>query len=604
MSTNTTTGFLRDFAMLAKPYWFSEEKWSARGLLLLIVSLNLGLVYVSIEINRWNNLFFNSIQDRDFNEFTRQIGRFCALAGAYVLIAVYQIYLKQMLEIRWRRWLTDWYLKRWLSEYSYYRLQLRSGEADNPDQRIAEDLRFFVANTLDLSLGLLASTMTVICFATILWGLSGILSFSVGQTNFSIPGYLVWIALAYSFLGTLFTYRIGRPLVRLFYDQQRFEANFRFSLVRFRENAEAIALYRGEEEEVRSFRERFTALARNWRGLMERQRKLSFFTQSFYQLAIVFPILAASPRYFAGAIPLGGLTQTAAAFTTVQGAMSWFVEAYGHLAEWKATIDRLIGFHAAIETARKLRSERDINVILGTQPDLVMEDLDLALPDGRTLVAGASMRIKPGDSVLLTGLPGSGKSTLFRALAEIWPFGRGNINKPAACRMLFIPQRPYVPVGRLRDAVTYPGLGGTFSDTEVQEALSVCGLSYLCGRLEQPNNWGLQLSPGEQQRLAFARALLLKPSWLFLDEATSALDEASEARFYQLVKERLPGVTIFSISHRPTVAAFHDRQVGVRRDVHGLGLMVDLSAEAQPIPRVPAASPATATAAVAAAAAT
>jgi vitamin B12/bleomycin/antimicrobial peptide transport system ATP-binding/permease protein len=576
--------FVRDFRALARPYWVSEEKWRARGLLALIVTLSLTLVYVSVLINRWTNLFFNAIERHDVSAFVHQLLHFCVLASLFVASAIHQTYFTQLLEIRWRRWLTRHTIARWLADQTYYRLQLQNAETDNPDQRIAEDLRLFVGVTLTLGMGFLSSLVTVISFVAILWRLSGVLNVSVAGASLHIYGFMVWAALLYAATGTWVTHLIGNPLIQLNFAQQSFEANFRFTLVRFRENSESVAFYRGEADEERNFAQRFSAVFHNWRAIMRRQKRISSFTIAYSQVALVFPFLAAAPRYIAGAITLGGLTQSVSAFTQLQAALSWFVNVYGSIAEWRATIARLNDFDVAIEKGRERRRPQRIEapvaphgperrkdyirVVTGSGRQLRTEDLTVNFPDGRPLLSDVSICIEKGESALLVGPSGSGKTTFLRAIAELWPFGHGQILKPAVS-MLFLPQRPYLPVGTLTEVVTYPGGAEHYREADVREALTLCGLSHLNDHLEKFQNWALKLPSGEQQRIAFARAVLLKPEWLFLDEATSALDASGEADLYKMIKKHLQDSTLFSISHHRALATFHSRRFETRAATEG-----------------------------------
>jgi putative ATP-binding cassette transporter len=551
-------GFVADLWALVRPFWVSDERWPARGLLAVIVGMNLGLVYLNVLFNQWNNAFYNALQEKNLDVFIHQLIWFGELAVMFIVVAVYQTYLRQMLVIRWRRWLTDRFLSDWLAGRAYYLMQVAGRSADNPDQRIAEDVNQFVTQTLTLSLGLLDSVVTLASFAAILWGLSG--SLQLGPVT--IPGYMLWAALVYAVLGSWLVDRIGRPLVRLNFEQQRFEADFRFALVRIRENAEGIALYRGETDEIGRLQGRFGRVVGNWWDIMRRQKKLTFFTAGYSQIAIIFPFVVAAPRFFAGAITLGGLMQTASAFGQVRSALSWFVDAYGSLADWKATVDRLRSFRVALEETRRAASAGSaIERAASTNGDLVISDLALSLPDGQPLWNGLSLTAAAGDAVLLTGPSGAGKSTLLRALAGLWPYGKGKISIPAGARLLFLPQKPYLPIDSLRAVAAYPSHEDAFTHAEIAEALSACGLEDLTKRLDETRHWANQLSPGEQQRLAIARALLHRPDWLFLDEATSALDEATESRLYSLLRERLPNTTVISVGHRSTLTAFHDRQV-------------------------------------------
>jgi vitamin B12/bleomycin/antimicrobial peptide transport system ATP-binding/permease protein len=558
---------LRDAWNLAGPYWRSEER--GRGLLLLaaVVGLNLSLVGMNVLLSYWSREFFNSMQERDEAAFFSLLlwGRqtesgpmpgFIFVAAVYIAVAVYALYLQQALQIRWRRWLTREYLEGWLADRAYYRVALTDAGTDNPDQRIAEDLRMFVDVTLDLGLGLMRSVVTLLSFILVLWGLSGPLTV-LGVT---LPGYMVWVALLYAAAGTWFAHLIGRRLVGLNFTRQRVEADFRYALVRLRDNVEGVALHAGEADEKRGLLDRFGALVANWWEIMVATKRLTFFTSTYGQAAIVFPYLVAAPRYFSGAIPLGGLTQTATAFSQVQGALSWFVDRYSDIAEWRATVQRLSGFQDAVQAARSAASEgAGPRAVPVEAPDLALEGVSLSLPDGRVLIEDASARVAPGESVLVTGPSGSGKSTLFRAIAGIWPFGSGRVRLPAGARALFLPQRPYLPLGTLRRALCYPMATAAVPDDAVRAALRDAGLGHLEPRLDEEDSWDRRLSGGEQQRVALARALLFKPDWLFLDEATASLDPEGEAGFYTLLRERLPDAAMISIAHRPAVARYHDR---------------------------------------------
>ena len=570
---------LRDAWILIRPYWFSEDRWAGRGLLFIVVALALFTVYINVLLNKWYNLFYNSLQDKDFAAFTSLLLRFAWLAGLYIVAAVYQVYFNQMLQIRWRRWLTERYLGSWLAEGAYYRMQLSSGETDNPDQRIADDLRLFVAGALSLSIGGLRAFVTLVAFLGILWGLSGSMVLPLGAFAITVPGYMVWAALLYSVGGTWLTNLIGRPLVRLNFDQQRYEADFRFGLVRFRENTEGVALYRGEADELRSFRDRFAFVVRNWWDIMRRQKRLTWFTAGYSQAAVIFPILVAAPRYFRGEVPLGALMQTAQAFGQVQDSLSFIITSYTDIATWRAVGLRLLGFERALARVREEAAGEGVEYGPATAGALSLERVNLALPGGRPLIEGASFDIRPGESTLISGPSGAGKSTLFRAIAGIWPFGRGAIRLPHDGRVLFLPQKPYLPIGTLREVVGYPTPAGGLDDATLREALEAVGLPELGARLGESAHWAMALSPGEQQRIAFARALVQKPQWLFLDEATSAVDEETEARLYALLRKRLPGTTVVSVGHRSSLRSFHARRLVVTPNGTGTASVSEVAAQ-------------------------
>jgi putative ATP-binding cassette transporter len=555
---------LREAWSLAAPYWRGEERWRARGLLAAVVGLNLGLVAMSVLLSYWNREFFNALEARDAAAFSALLfvwkdtesgpmPGFVWIAALYILVAVYALYLRQALQIRWRRWITHTLLAGWLAERSYYRLSLTQAGADNPGQRLAEDAKLFVDDTLTPGLGLMRSVVTLFSFLFVLWALSG----PATVLGVEVPGYMVWIALLYAALGTWIAHLIGRPLTRLNFQQQRVEADFRYALVRFRDSAEGVALHRGEAEEKAALTARFRALTENWWQLMTATKRLTFYTAGYTQVAIVFPFVVAAPAFFAGRIPLGGLTQTAQAFGEVQGALSWIVDNYARLTEWRATVARLSGFRDAIAAARAAEP----GPVLAPSPDDAWHarGLTLTVPDGRVLLRDGALDLAAGERVLVTGASGSGKSTLFRALAGIWPFGLGRVAVPAGGEAMFLPQRPYLPLGPLRRVLAYPSAAERFSEAECAEALRAVGLEHLAARLDAEESWGQRLSGGEQQRLALARVLLHRPGWLFLDEATASLDEAQHRSFHALLAERLPGTAVLAIAHREPPPGYFTR---------------------------------------------
>ena len=565
---------------MIRPYWFSEDRWPARSLLLAVIALTLAMVYLTVLLNQWNNAFYTALQDKNLAAFRHQLLRVTYLITIFILLAVYQVYLNQMLEIRWRRWLTDRYLRSWLADGAYYQMQLQGRETDNPDQRIAEDVHFLAAQTLGLFTGGLRAIVTLVTFVAILWGLSGTMTVPLGAWSITVPGYMVWVAVLYATVGTWLTDWLGRPLVRLNYDRQRYEADFRFSLVRFRENTEGVALYRGEADEFRGFLARFEDVVRNWWGIMRRQKRMSYFTQGYGLGAWIVPSIVAAPRYFRGELGLGGLMQTSQAFQQVQEALSFFVQSYKEIASWLSVMERLAGFERALDDVRQRSSADGVRRADGSPARLIIEGLDLYLPDGQPLIANINLSLLRGETVLLGGASGTGKSTLVRAIAGIWPFGRGQIRLALDARVLFLPQRPYLPIGRLRDVVSYPTPAGGVDDSALQKALELVGLPELAGRFDEVANWALQLSPGEQQRIAFARALVHVPDWLFLDEATSALDEETEAHLYRLLRERLAATMVFSVGHRATLTPFHTRRLTVEPSGTGPASIVEVAVPA------------------------
>jgi putative ATP-binding cassette transporter len=543
---------------LAKPYFISEEKWVANGLLIAIIALNLLMVAFNVILTYWNRDFFDAIQNMDSHSAIQLLFLYKATPGTlpmpgfveivivYVIVAVYAFYLNQMLQIRWRQWITRHFVENWLADKAFYNISLSPSQTrglDNPDQRISEDLRDFTASTLSIGLDFISNLVTLFSFIFILYAISG----SITLFGITIPGYMLWVALIYSLVGTLLTHLIGRKLIPLSFNQQQVEANFRYNLIRVRENPEAIALYSGEADEFINLQEGFKAIRVNWWKIMRRTKALNFFTISFNQIANIFPLMVALPRYFSGAIKLGGLTQISGVFGQVQGALSWFVGAYSSLVSYRATVARLYGFQEAVMAARAAS-------LAGPQVNqsgsaLSFQNLTLSLPDGRKLVDDATLTLPPGQPVILTGPSGAGKSTLFRAIAGIWPYGTGTITRPTGTA-LFLPQRPYFPLGTLKRAVVYPGLESEITDDIVIAALNAVELPNLTSRMHETETWSQILSGGEQQRLALARAIITKPNWLFLDEATSALDSPLAARLHKILERHLPDTTIIAITHR------------------------------------------------------
>jgi vitamin B12/bleomycin/antimicrobial peptide transport system ATP-binding/permease protein len=556
-------GTMRAAWRIAKPYWASEEKWSAWGLLLAVVLLNLGTVYISVRINEWNNAFYDALQTLNGAEFFRQIGIFCFLAALAIIMSVYALFFNQMLQIRWRRWLTRRYLGFWLTDRAYYHLQLRNS-TDNPDQRIAEDLNQFTSYILTLSLGLLTSVVSLVSFLIILGRLSGPLQIPFGSLGIvHIPAYLVWAALLYAGVGTWLTIKIGRPLVALNFARQRFEADFRFSLVRMRENAESIALYGGERVELNVFNERFNSVFENFWQIMKRQKSLTWFTTGYAQVAIIFPVVAVAPRYFAKQIQLGGLMQVVNAFSAVQSSLSFIITSYTDIAAWQAVTERLSGFEARLRSIRETPHKSQPIEFRGAEVSLAVDRLDLDLPNGTPLLNGIKFTLTRGEAMLIAGPTGVGKSTLLRAIAGLWPFGSGQI-RIGEGSMLFLPQRPYLPLGTLACALLYPNSEKNHAaEARLSAVLEEVGLSALAGELATVDNWSQRLSLGEQQRLAFARILLARPPLLFLDESTSAVDEPAEARLYGLLRTALWQPTIISVGHRSTLRHFHDHVLDI-----------------------------------------
>jgi putative ATP-binding cassette transporter len=553
---------------IAAPYFRSEDRLAAWTLLAAVITIELSLVGIDVLLNQWRNRFYNALQERNWDVFVSEIGVFSILAASNVVLVVYQLYLNQWLQIRWRRWLTSRYLGEWLHDANHYRMQLQGDAADNPDQRITDDVKLFVDRTLGIGVGLLSAVVTLGSFVVILWSLSAEAPLHISGRQFDIPGYLVWGALIYAVFGTALAQWIGSPLVNLDFQQQRLEADFRFNLVRVRENSEQIALLAGESAERQRLLARFGRVVDNWYGIMSRTKRLTAFTRSYAQAAEIFPYILAAPAYFADKIQLGGMMQTGSAFSSVQSAVSFFVANYRDLAEWRAVVARLDGFEMAIADAKtQATGPGSINVVASTASDSIdLRKLLVRLPNGTPLVSADGFSIHNHERILVTGPSGAGKSTLFRAIAGVWPLGSGSVVVPANATLMMLPQRPYFPVGPLKDVVAYPAQADAFGADRIKDALMSVGLGQFAQRLDEEAHWNRMLSLGEQQRLGLARALLFAPQYLFLDEATASLDEASEAALYRLIEEKLPDTTIVSIGHRSTLTAFHGRNVVLIRE--------------------------------------
>lgn len=548
---------------IARAYWFSEEKWSAWRLLLTVISLNLGIVYILVLINTWQVNFYEVIQSHDYGGFMEAIGKYSILAGCLVVVRGYQIYSRMLLHIRWRRWMTERYLSDWLYNKTYYLLQLSPDhDTDNPDQRISEDIELFVWLTLRLSLDLLQDLVTVLSFIMILWNLSGVVTFSVGEYPISIYGYLVWIAILYAGFGTYWTVKTGRPLVKLDFDLQRYEADFRFSLMRLRENAESIALYGGEKQETWSFGQGFSKVVATYRNIMVVRKHITWLTSAYTQISAIFASIAAAPRYFSSQIHLGQMFQIVDAYNHVQTGFSFVVDSFTRLAQWRAVVNRLNNFLLSMEMVRSQSPKAPkLDISRKIFSTYSAKNLQVLLPDGSNLIKDFSLSIKPSEKLLIMGASGCGKSTLLRTFAGIWPYASGTIIVPEGQKVMFVPQKSYLSFSSLREILYYPEIVKGDNDKKIQEILVMCKLPHLVDKLHKVADWGQTLSLGEQQRVAFARVLLQRPSWLFLDEATSALDEETEQAIYQMIVDKMTNTAIVSVGHRSTLMKYHQMRI-------------------------------------------
>lgn len=553
---NLTRQFFRDVWYLTKSYWQSEEKKKAFFLLACIIALTLGVVYMLVLLNQWNNSFYSALQNYDAKKIFDELIHFSWLAAIYILLAVYSYYLQQTLILNWRRWLTTRFIDIWLQNKTYYNLQMFGKDTDNPDQRISEDVRQFVEMTLSFGIGILKAFCTFASFVVILYNLSGSLSFTFMGKTWTINGYMLWASLLYSVIGTYITHIVGRKLVKINFIQQKYEADFRFSMIRLRESAESVAFYRGEAQEGSVFKQRFKMLLDNFWKLVNKQKQLVFLNSGYSQIAIIFPFVVAMNRYLTKEVTLGGLMQVASAFGRVQDSLSYFVDMYSSIAQWQAVVMRLTCFghhmHDVYQQAERFHVER-----FAAADVVEVDNMQINLPDGKPLLENISFTLHPGHNVLIKGVSGSGKSTLLRAISGIWPFVDGKIFLPERDKLMFIPQKSYLPLGTLRAALNYPG-NKPIDDTELIYLMDLCQIGYLKDKLDLEADWSHVLSVGEQQRLAFVRAHIQQPKWLFLDEATSALDEDTEANMYSLLQERLQQTTVVSVGHRSTLNKYHE----------------------------------------------
>ena len=566
-----TKEFIKDVWLLTKSYWQSEERNKAFLLLIAIVALTLGIVYMLVLLNQWNNSFYSALQNYETDKLFDELIHFSWLAAIYIILSVYSYVLQQTLILNWRRWMTNRFIDIWLKNRTYYHLQMFGKDTDNPDQRISEDVRLFVEMTLSFAIGILKAFCTFASFAFVLYKLSGSLEFTFMGRVWSIDGYMFWAALVYSVIGTWVTHLVGKKLVQLNFVQQRYEADFRFSMIRLRENAENIAFYRGEQQESGVFKERFTLLLDNFWRLVTKHKQLIWLNSGYSQIAIIFPFVVAMNRYLSKEITLGGLMQVANAFGSVQTSLSYFIDVYASLAQWKAVVLRLTYFgrhmHEVSSEADRFHVDRFV-----TAEVVSADGLQVNLPDGTPLLKKISFTLEPGQNVLIRGVSGSGKSTLLRAISGIWPFVEGRISLPDTKDLMFIPQRPYLPLGTLRNALLYPGTK-MISDEHLLKLMEQCEIGYLSDKLDVVGDWSHVLSIGEQQRLAFVRAHVQQPLWLFLDEATSALDETTEAKMYMELGSSLPNTTVVSIGHRSTLNKYHQKALNINRDEKSVNLV-------------------------------
>jgi vitamin B12/bleomycin/antimicrobial peptide transport system ATP-binding/permease protein len=547
--------WVKDAWFLARPYWQSPDRFKAITLIIVVIILNLLMVGASVAANKWYNKFYDAIQNFDIKSFYHQLVIFGIIAFSNIAFGVLAYYFRKILEIRWRRWLTTYYMDKWFQGKSYYKTNFLSEISDNPDQRISEDTNSFIVLFLDLTLGFITSVVSLCSFSVILWTISGPLKFMLGSYHIVIPGYMLWAAILYAIVGTYITFKIGKPLIKLDYQQQAYAADFRFGLMHVREYSESIAFYNGEPQEKAELNKRFNNVVNNFVSIIYRQLKINIFGIGYAQLAIIFPFIVTAPRYFAKVIKLGDVMQIASAFGSVQDALSYFINAYTSLSGWRAVMDRLYGFQLAIENAEKLDG---LNIQTGGNY-ITLNKVAINLPNGNPLACDINFDLSSGDSLLIKGRSGSGKTTLLRTIAGLWHFAKGDIYQKTNLRSIFITQKPYLPISTLKNSICYPLTDNLPDDLSLRELMAKCSIAHLASRLHDYTDWGNTLSVGEQQRIAFCRILINKPDIIYLDEATSALDEETEELMYNLIKTALPKSVIVSVGHRSTVAKWHNQ---------------------------------------------
>ncbi len=552
---------------LIKSYWQSEQRLSAYLFAIAILTMTIVLVGFDVVFTYWSNYFYNALQEYNVHAAMRLIIVFIVLAAFYIVLQVYRYYVSQLFGLRWRRWLTEQLLVRWLQKHGYYYLENFDVKTDNPDQRIQEDAGSLVTNSIDLSVGLVAAVTTFPAFIYVLWTLSGVLNIPLGSFGtIHIHGYLVWAGLLYNLIGTLITFKIGRPLVGLNFEQQRREATFRYSAIDLRSHAEQVALFKGEHHQKRILDFHFIRVLENWYAIILRQKLLLWFTGGFNQAAVLLPLIVALPNYFGKVFLLGGLMQSIRAFTSVQDSLSYLVNAYTQIAQWRAITQRLTTFVNHIYEV-EVTALKENRIVVKKQPEniIVTKNMTIKTARGDVLLKNIDETFVHGKNYVIKGESGIGKSTFIRTLAGIWPYASGKIFLPADKRIMYLPQKPYMPMGTFAEAVLFPDKHDPTMKINLEQALHECNLDKFIPRLNETAAWSEQLSPGEQQRVAFARVLLQEPDWVFLDESTSMLDLANETRLYKLLHERLPHCSIISVGHRSSINVFHEYEIQMEK---------------------------------------
>ncbi|WP_371381673.1 ABC transporter ATP-binding protein/permease [Sporomusa aerivorans] len=541
---------------MALSFWLSAaapKAWLGSILLILCTGL---LVFLHMHLNNWQVGFYNHLQQHSQSGFYHSLLNFASICSVLVITSGWQTHFKMLLQLRWRQWLTTEFIALWLHNQSYFHMRLAANAADNPDQRIGEDIQIFVSHSLELTLGLLRQMITLCLFSAVLWQLSGEVTVSLFETEIIFPGYLVWFALLYSVMGTWATMQIGHPLMLQNNVQQSNEASFRYGLVRIKEYAECIALYKGEAWEQCSLLKSFSNIIGTYLAMIRTTRNVTWLSTAYAQLSTVFAFLIASPKYFNDELQLGQLFEIAGAYWYVHSALSYIIDSFGKIAQWQAVKNRLEEFYLQLI---KIPQREFSGTTLTCPNKLTTQELSIKSPDGHTLVDKLTTEVSVGDSLLIIGPSGCGKTTLLQTLAGIWPYFDGQIFFPSEAVVLFLPQKPYLPIGTLRQAVLYPVRDGRVAKEKVAEVLHMCKLSALIPFLDTEADWSKSLSQGELQRLSIARAIVHQPKWVFLDETTSCIDTTTEAEMYQLLKKTLSSSSLISIGHRTSLMAYHRR---------------------------------------------
>lgn len=557
---------------IASPYWlYSSEKWGSLLLLAVNIFVMVFQIRVGVRMTIWNRDWTNAFQTYDVQMWRQQIVVFLLVGAASLFTGSFNSYIQQWIAIRWRRWMTARYMRYWMEGSTHYRMQLTGNETDNPDQRIAEDITMFISSTWMYSFSFVQNIISLFTYVVMLWDLSLTIPLIIGGVDISFPGYFVVISIIWAIITTAVTHWVGHPLARLQYNQQMYDANFRYALVRVRESSEQIALMRGEDVEHTQLMKAFGDCVVNTFRVMGRNLKYGVVTGALqYVDAMMFTFLLGPSYYIYGAISGYGIfMQIATAFQNVVNGLKWFQTSYAGLATYVAVIDRLYAFNNNYERTMELVESSKIKITEGDNDEIYIQNLDVYLPTGVKQISANNVTIKHGEKVLIKGRTGAGKTTLFRVLSGIWPFGEGNIVLPKGKKVIVLPQKPYFPIASLADAVTYPEPAGTYTREQICEALDLVGMPLLKFRLDEVSHWNMVLSGGEQQRLGIARAMLFDPEYLFFDEATASMDEPSEEELYTMLSERMKDTTIISIGHRSSLAQFHDRILYAEREEDG-----------------------------------